>query len=303
MFRILVVDDEEPIRDMLSDALVLFGYEVVTAVDGVDALEKLEKDKFDLVLSDINMPNMTGFELLGEVEKHYPEIKRVLITAYNLDDYMRMVRDYNIGNVIAKTAPFNFDEIKSLLHGLLNKKIFGLEQHLLSTSTKKHFSLCEPSQIELISDELMGFYSSGPESHKFKVVLIELMTNALFYGMRGESGDNKQDWIRDFKLPDEEAVHITFGMDNEKVGVSVLDRGGKLDKHTVLYWLDRQITRTEEGLPAGLMDFHGRGLYITRKYVDRFLINIEKEKRCECCIFNYFHERYAGYKPLLINEI
>ncbi len=303
MFKILVVDDEAPIRDMLSDALRIFGYEADTAPDGPSALLKLKSSAFDMILSDINMPHMTGFELLRKVEESYPEVKRVLMTAYNLDDYMRMVRDHNVGNVITKTVPLNFKEIREILNSLLNNAIFGLEQYMLEPHSVQTFKLVDPSQIDEISESLSEHYSGTPTHNKFKVVLIELMTNALFYGARNEAGDKKQEWVKDFRLADEEAVIVTACLDKEKLGVSVLDGGGKLDKHTVLYWLDRQTTHDENGLPMGIFDYHGRGFFITRKYVDRFIINIEKGKRCECCIFNYFEEKYAGNKPLIINEI
>ncbi len=303
MFCLMVVDDEEPIREMMADALTMFGYQVVTAIDGVDALEKLEKTKVDLIISDINMPRMAGFELLKNVEKLYPTIKRALITAYNLDDYMHNVLENNIGNVITKTAPFNFDEVKNMVSALLEGNIFGLDRYMLHPSTQKKFSLTKPNQIDDVSAEIAAWYSNDTQLHKFRTVLIELMTNALFYGSRREAGDSKHNWDRNFTLPDDLAVNVTFGVDREKVGVSVLDRGGRLDKHTVLYWLDRQITPGQNGLPKGIFDVHGRGLFITRKYVDRFIINIEKAKLCECCIFNYFEEAYTGYKPLLINEI
>jgi CheY-like chemotaxis protein len=288
---------------MLADALRIFGYEAETAPDGPSALQKLGASRFDMILSDINMPHMTGFELLGEVAARHPGVKRVLMTAYNLDDYMRMVRDHNVGNVITKTVPLNFKEIKEILASLLNNAIFGLGHYMLDPHTTRTFKLTEPSQIDAISESLSEHYSGTPTHNKFKVVLIELMTNALFYGARNEAGDRKQDWVKDFRLPESEAVIVTACLDKEKLGVSVLDGGGKLDKHTVLYWLDRQTTHDENGLPMGIFDYHGRGFFITRKYVDRFIINIEKGKRCECCIFNYFEEKYAGNKPLIINEI
>ncbi len=302
MFKILVVDDEHIIRAMLGDALRLFGHEVYLAHDGLQALEILSKNHFDMILSDINMPHMTGFELFKQVEEYYPTVKRVLMTAYNLDDYMRIVRDHNIGNVIAKSVPMNFKEIKNMLDALLNNAIFGIERYMVAPFSQQTFELVEPEQIDDISGSIANFYAGTPVHNKFKVALIELMTNALFYGARNEVGDRKQDWVRDFKLSPEDAVRVTASLDKEKFGVSILDRGGKLDKHTVLYWLDRQTTRDELGLPLGVLDDHGRGFFITRKYVDRFIINIEKKQRCECCIFNYFEEK-VGNKPLIINEI
>ena len=60
--RILVVDDEDVLRDMLGDALRLSGFEVLEASDGSKALALLQKEKVDLIVSDVNMPGMDGFE-------------------------------------------------------------------------------------------------------------------------------------------------------------------------------------------------------------------------------------------------
>ena len=65
--RVMVVDDEENIREVLSNYLDSLGYEVVTATDGQDALNKFETGSFDLVVSDLLMPNIDGLELLKVV--------------------------------------------------------------------------------------------------------------------------------------------------------------------------------------------------------------------------------------------
>lgn len=302
-FRILVVDDESAIRSLVSEALHFFGWEAVTAPDGAAALQQLQQQAFDMILSDINMPGMSGFELLQSVSEQYPSVKRVLMTAYNPDDYMRMVRDHNIGNVIPKSAPLNLKEIREILQSLLNNAIFGVEPYMVSPYTTHTYSLVEPSQIDDISLAISNAFKGSNLHHRFRVSLVELMTNALFYGARNELGDRKAEWVKDFRLPDDEAVLVTVCVDHEKLGVSVLDRGGKLDKNTVLYWLDRQTTHDENGLPFGIFDVHGRGFFITRKSVDRFIVNIERGRRCEAIIFNYFDTKTHHNKPILINEI
>ncbi len=303
MFKILIVDDEMGIREMISSAMTMFGWEPQTACNGVEALERLTQESFDMILSDINMPLMGGFELLKSVEAQYPKIKRVLMSGYNLDDYMRMVRDHNIGNLIAKASPINFKELREILFSLLNSEIFGVNRHMIEPYSLAQFKLQNPSQIDSVADAISELYPGNTPNQKLRVVLYELMTNALFYGARDESGENKAEWVRDFNLPDDQAVLVTACLDGEKIGVSILDQGGKLDKHTFLYWLDRQTTHDESGLPQGIFDIHGRGFFLTRKFVDRLLINIEKGKRCECCIFNYFEPNLTGNRPLLINEI
>lgn len=79
---ILVVDDEEMMRALLEKILVREGYRILTAGDGYEALEMLRKEKVDIVISDMKMPNMTGFELLSQVKKQNPDTAVIIMTAY-----------------------------------------------------------------------------------------------------------------------------------------------------------------------------------------------------------------------------
>jgi CheY-like chemotaxis protein len=73
-YRILVVDDEPSIRETAKPLLESEGYEVVTAADGLDGLHALSKSLPDVIISDLHMPRMTGFEFLGIVRKRFPHI-------------------------------------------------------------------------------------------------------------------------------------------------------------------------------------------------------------------------------------
>jgi two-component system NtrC family response regulator len=81
-FRILVVDDEAPQRELLAGFLVKQGYEVVPAASGAEALERLERETFDLILTDHRMPQMSGLDLLKAAREVNPEIPIVVMTAY-----------------------------------------------------------------------------------------------------------------------------------------------------------------------------------------------------------------------------
>jgi len=67
MAKILAVDDSQPIREMVTLTLKSGGHEIVTAVDGAEGLALFKKEKFDLVVTDINMPEMDGFTLIREI--------------------------------------------------------------------------------------------------------------------------------------------------------------------------------------------------------------------------------------------
>lgn len=79
-YRILVVDDEENVRAVAQAVLQSQGYEVHCAVDGFDGLTKLKQSLPDVIISDLRMPNMSGFEFLSVVRKRFPQIAVIAIS-------------------------------------------------------------------------------------------------------------------------------------------------------------------------------------------------------------------------------
>jgi len=80
--NILVVDDEEALRTVLSSELRNAGYEVNTASDGDEAISAVQTKKFDLVLLDIKMPKVDGFEVLKFIKQNLPSIKVIMLTGF-----------------------------------------------------------------------------------------------------------------------------------------------------------------------------------------------------------------------------
>lgn len=301
---ILVVDDDAEIRELISDYLSDHdGYRIITVENGLKALDILKRENVDLVLSDINMPVMKGFDLLKEVKEKYPKIKRVLITAYNVEDYLELVMKHDIGNIFVKTTPFNFQELSAILFRLLQNDIFGLHNYFSGTTELVRHKICSSKTIEKYAENIANMIGDTSRSKRLELVIVEILTNAIFYGAGNESGNEKERWNTDITLSEDQAIIVSVAKDIEKYAISVTDDGGKLKKSDALYWLNRQISRDQRGLPLGLFDTHGRGLFIARKYIDRLIINIDQDRRTEVIIINYFKDTYKGYKPIYINEI
>jgi CheY-like chemotaxis protein/anti-sigma regulatory factor (Ser/Thr protein kinase) len=301
---ILVVDDEKEMREMIVDYLDDEGYKTLSAENGREALDKcLPYHHVDLVLSDINMPVMKGFDLLKEVREKYPSVKRVLITAYNVEDYFELALKHDVGNIFVKSTPFNFRELSQMLENLLTGDIFGVSKYFKEPVLEKTFVIKKGNRLDAYASEIIKHVPDTAKAKKVELVLIELLANAVFYGIRKEKSDNKDEWDYDFELSDSEVIYVTLLADSEKFGISVLDKGGRLKKSDVLYWINRQVTRDESGVPLGIYDTHGRGFYITREYIDRLIVNIDVNKRTEIIIINYYSQLFHGYKPLHINEI
>ena len=93
--RILVVDDDPDLREFISFILSANGYDVTSTGDGIDAIVTLSKQSFDLILSDVDMPNLDGFKLLETVVNKGIETPVVFITAR--DDTQDEIKGYELG--------------------------------------------------------------------------------------------------------------------------------------------------------------------------------------------------------------
>ncbi len=298
--KILIVDDEPVIVDMLSDYIgSIENCSVETAGNGVEALNILSKSHVDLVISDINMPEINGLELLKTVREKYPGIKRALITAYNVEDYFEYATKYDIGNIIPKTTPFKFEDIKLVINNLLTENIFGIESHFSKDCIINSRKLTEINSVTDVAKDIDNYIDDEAIGDKIRLVVVELLTNAFKYG----SQKTEEEWYRNTVLEQKDALEVSWVKDSEKVGVLVADSFGKLSKKDILYWLNRQTQRDENGLPLGVFDSHGRGLYISRTFVDSLIINIKENSRTEIIAIKYFDKKFEGYKPLYINEV
>jgi DNA-binding response OmpR family regulator len=113
--KILIVDDEEVIRKFLRIQLTKWGFQVIEATDGEQAIEALGKGDFDLVISDVLMPRKNGWELLKEIKSNTKttDIPVILLTAKNEDP--DMFKGYELGANYYMTKPFTKAQ---LLYGI-----------------------------------------------------------------------------------------------------------------------------------------------------------------------------------------
>ncbi|MBC7465385.1 MAG: sigma-54-dependent Fis family transcriptional regulator [Bdellovibrio sp.] len=136
--RILVVDDEESIREFLEIMLKKEGYEVSTAEDGMVAKEMLTKKTFDMVISDMQMPNMTGIELLKFVKDTYSDIVFMMITAFGTTE--TAVDAMKMGAYDYVTKPFKIDEVRLNIQNALRSKNLETEVRVLKKELVKEYS-------------------------------------------------------------------------------------------------------------------------------------------------------------------
>jgi two-component system cell cycle response regulator CpdR len=119
MARILIVDDEEPLRGFVTRGLQLDGHEVTAAADGLEALELLTSPGavFDLLLTDIRMPMMDGIELALAVARERPGLPVLLMTGYA--DQRERARNLDLLVKDVLTKPFSLASLRSLVQNTL----------------------------------------------------------------------------------------------------------------------------------------------------------------------------------------
>jgi CheY-like chemotaxis protein len=114
--RILVVDDEIPVRETLAEMLVAVDHKVELAGSGQEALQKMRENVFDFVFTDLAMPEMDGWETARSIRKDWPDMKIVLVTGYGPNTTPPPGEENLVDAIIGK--PFDFTQVRSALNSL-----------------------------------------------------------------------------------------------------------------------------------------------------------------------------------------
>jgi two-component system response regulator PilR (NtrC family) len=139
--KILVVDDEQSLRDVLSIMLKRAGYAVTSAMDGEEAIEFLNKEIFDLVITDLRMPKLDGMEVLKAVKSASPETVVLIITAFATAD--SAVEAMKQGAYDYLTKPFQVDEVQLIIRNALEKRRLTTENILLKREMASQSSFAQ----------------------------------------------------------------------------------------------------------------------------------------------------------------
>lgn len=141
MEKILVVDDEQSLREVLSIMLKRAGYAVTSAIDGEDAVELLQKEIYDLVITDLRMPKVDGLEVLRAVKSASPETVVLIITAFASAD--SAVEAMKQGAYDYLTKPFQVDEVQLIIRNALEKRRLTTENMLLKREMASQSSFAQ----------------------------------------------------------------------------------------------------------------------------------------------------------------
>jgi two-component system response regulator PilR (NtrC family) len=175
--RILVVDDEESIREFLEIMLKKEGYEVTLAEDGQKAKDLLTKKTFDMIISDLQMPHVTGIELLKHVKESYPDTVFMLITAFGTTE--TAVEAMKMGAYDYLTKPFKIDEVRMNIQNALRSRNLEVENRSLKKELVKEYSF----------QNMVGNSTAMHQIYDMVKRVAQTPTNVL---ITGESGTGKE---------------------------------------------------------------------------------------------------------------
>ena len=175
--RILVVDDEESIREFLDIMLRKEGYEVTCVEDGQKAIDILKKKSFDLLISDLQMPNVTGIELLKHCRETYPDLLFMMITAFGTAE--SAVEAMKMGAYDYITKPFKIDEVRINIANALRSRNLEVENRVLRKELQKEYSF----------QNLVG---NSEAMHKIFELIRKVSDSPTNVLVTGESGTGKE---------------------------------------------------------------------------------------------------------------
>ncbi|MGM0500908.1 MAG: response regulator [Bacillota bacterium] len=180
--QVLIVDDEKNIRLTLEKCLMA-DYDVVTAVNGEDALNKFEENDFAVVLLDLKLPGLGGLEILEKIKEQDPEVKVIIITGYGSVE--TAVETMKLGAIDYLRKPFTPDEIKEIVKEVIERESSTVDKDELASYedylryakdliTKQKFEEAKKSLKEAVSLD-----TSKPEAFNLLGVILEMQEEVL----------------------------------------------------------------------------------------------------------------------------
>lgn len=115
--RVLIIEDDEAMRSLLKDFFVEEGFDTDSVSNGRDALRVLIKKIFDLVVTDIRMPGLTGLDILPRIREIHPDVGIVVITAFGTEEVRRKALERGANAYLEK--PIHFQELRDLIHDVI----------------------------------------------------------------------------------------------------------------------------------------------------------------------------------------
>jgi CheY-like chemotaxis protein len=251
---ILIIDDVEEIRISLSKIVEQLGVVPLTASNGLEALDLLQSEKIDLIITDLMMPEMDGLQFIVQSRKLNPRIPIAVISGYA--DIKNATFALSRGAFNFITKPFTIKEVENVIRKGLRLRELSLGTDRLLKTIRNRTDITIPSFTHLLPS--VSFYVlkecqwRGIDNenllNNISVCIDETLTNALTHGNEGNP---------------EKTIAITLQFDTEKFTFTIQDEGNGFDVKE----FDRQIKQNAIDIP------NKRGLFIVEYLADEISFN------------------------------
>lgn len=256
--RCLVVDDEPMLRRVLVRVLASAGYEATEAGSGLEALDRLSRGTYDLVISDIHMPAMDGMQLLAQVRALWPDVGVVMITA--VSDVQTAVACLNQGALDYVSKPFQVDEALARVRQALERRRLVLENRDYQRTLER--------RVREQADKIRDLFVLGVQTLAHALEAKDAYTRG--HSMRVAAYSTAI--AKQLGLDGDAVAEIRLGAelhDVGKIGVreAVLLKPGQLDEEEYLHIM--QHTVIGERILQPLLQDHPLVLQIVRSHHER----------------------------------
>jgi CheY-like chemotaxis protein len=276
MTRILIIDDEQSVREVLKIALSEKGYEILEAADGREGVKQFQSATPDVVITDVMMPEMDGIEVMRRIRETSESADIIIMTGYGSEELVIEALRYGASNYLKK--PIDFEDLFAVID-----KINFRRQHRKRFEVAKDVVHFEKKDLVLgnsltdvwgaVNQVLynVGGYLQGRVLDGMRIGLYEIIVNAIEHGNLGISSKDKSDAILGKRYSDllsdkaKEAdaegkrVHISSSYTRKKLTVEVRDEGTG--------FRFRELPDMSD--PNTIMSVNGRGIFLTSLYFDK----------------------------------
>jgi len=170
--NVLLVDDDDSIRWVINETLCDLDLSVTQSSSAEEAIALLNKNKYDLVISDVRMPGSSGLDLLNHCQKHYSEMPVIIMTAHS--DLDSAVKAYTKGAFEYLPKPFDIDEVSEIVIKALNKRVPNKEK------------------LEVVSKNSFSIIGESPAMQNLYRAIGRLSNSHVSVLIKGESGTGKE---------------------------------------------------------------------------------------------------------------
>ena len=274
MSRILLVDDDPDLHRLIAPTLKTDGHEVLPAANAREGLKLLEREKIDLALIDYRLQGMDGLQFLDEIQKRYPNLRSVIITAYGTPDAVLGAIRRRVCDFLIK--PFSVSELRSTIETVMSScPMFNVE---IVSATRDWVQLrlpCDLGAVPILQRLLSQLKNDLPEQTREAIAYAfrEMLNNAIEHG--GKLDPSKQVEVACLRL--KRAIIYWIKDPGEGFDPAELEHAAVNNPATDPF---RHVAvRDEKGQRAG-----GFGILLTNQLVDELVYN---ERRNELVFVKY----------------